>query len=536
MEKFEKSESDTDTEAEAKGGAASVNSVFKGYRFEPTNRNAIFLQKVADIFQDKVVDAPIDKDYGELDSEEEAELNDVQDKIRKLFASRNRTSTETQKEKSDLVTKSTEEEVALKTKQSGDQSAVELKNEESKPILEKDSEVEEWSLSSDLRMPRKKSPNVVSEETAQPVLQNFATVAEEILHHDSETNLSILEKRFPSASDGKEKNDFDATDILVEISFDGSDVSKIKLRTDPNIDFSPKENVDCTIDETFMTASEGNSSMPNADASSTSTLSCTSMNSMGSDDIRRELTVFGQNDVGPILPSTKKLLLIRLKKLRLGMVETPKSGLAESKEGTLKTLEEGFRLDNEMSENFFGLSAETKYKRGGITRSSFNYLMLDPRITRNLPLNYPTMDEQEAWKRFVESIFYVGKGSSSRPFDHLYDAVKKFGRPNDRSKRLSAKTRKILDIWHSDNGIIILPVFHGSISDEALTREAAMIEAIGLEKLTNEKPGSYYGPILSWSRDKRLSYGYALLYRAFKIFLFEGERQHKPVDLQVKRK
>ena len=58
----------------------------------------------------------------------------------------------------------------------------------------------------------------------------------------------------------------------------------------------------------------------------------------------------------------------------------------------------------------------------------------------------------------------------------------------------------------------------------------------GLAKLTNEKRGDFYGVAYSWSSDKKLSLGFALLYRSFKIFLFEGERQLRPLDLKTNRK
>ena len=77
-------------------------------------------------------------------------------------------------------------------------------------------------------------------------------------------------------------------------------------------------------------------------------------------------------------------------------------------------------------------------------------------------------------------------------------------------------------------------MFNNSISVEGLTREAAMIDALGLDNLSNARPGDYYGPAASWSPQKRLQLGTFLLYRAFKIFLQEGERQIRPVDLKVK--
>lgn len=64
----------------------------------------------------------------------------------------------------------------------------------------------------------------------------------------------------------------------------------------------------------------------------------------------------------------------------------------------------------------------------GLAKKSFNYLLLDPRVTHNLPLN-ETQDQQKLFKRFVSSIFYIGKGKQTRPHEHLYEAIKLRSRP-----------------------------------------------------------------------------------------------------------
>jgi len=125
--------------------------------------------------------------------------------------------------------------------------------------------------------------------------------------------------------------------------------------------------------------------------------------------------------------------------------------------------------------------------REGLTRTSFNYLLLDPRETRNLPSKHLTLGESESWNIFLRAIFYVGKGTRSRPFQHLYEAVKKADSQNvnvlykwkkilqifldfwfqvklqGRVNRLSEKTKKILDIWSSGTGVISLQVNVASI-------------------------------------------------------------------------
>lgn len=88
--------------------------------------------------------------------------------------------------------------------------------------------------------------------------------------------------------------------------------------------------------------------------------------------------------------------------------------------------------------------------REGVIKSSFNYLLLDPRyatsraalsrlcqrqvvnvnvfcsfprVTNNLPFRSHTMSPRERFQTFVNAIFYVGKGKRSRPYSHLYEAL-----------------------------------------------------------------------------------------------------------------
>merc|ERR1719348_1940568 len=166
-----------------------------------------------------------------------------------------------------------------------------------------------------------------------------------------------------------------------------------------------------------------------------------------------------------------------------------------------------------------------------VAKSSFNYLLLDPRLSQNIPLKVFTWGDQELWRTFVSSVFYVGKGTRSRPFQHLYDALKQLGEPP--KKGVSDKIARIHEIWSEGIGVVVLQVFQNTIAVEAFTREAAMISALGLPNLTNLERGDWYGPAKEWNQGEKLELGTFLLYNAFKIFLQEGERQIRPVDLRV---
>lgn len=94
------------------------------------------------------------------------------------------------------------------------------------------------------------------------------------------------------------------------------------------------------------------------------------------------------------------------------------------------------------------------------------------------------------------------------------------------------KIKKITEIWNDSHGVVSLHCFQSVIPSEAYTREASMIDAIGLEQLTNMKKGNYYGEAKDWTPKRKRQLGVILLRRACAIFLAEGERQISPIDLK----
>ncbi len=80
-------------------------------------------------------------------------------------------------------------------------------------------------------------------------------------------------------------------------------------------------------------------------------------------------------------------------------------------------------------------------------------------------------------------------------------------------------------------GVVSLHIFQSVIPCEAYTREAAMIDAVGIHNLTNIKKGNYYGAAKNWKHEYKCKLGTILLKKACAIFLAEGERQIKPEDI-----
>ncbi|XP_074058319.1 ankyrin repeat and LEM domain-containing protein 1 [Macrotis lagotis] len=166
----------------------------------------------------------------------------------------------------------------------------------------------------------------------------------------------------------------------------------------------------------------------------------------------------------------------------------------------------------------------------GIVKSSFTYLLLDPRVTQNLPSRCHILSPAECFQTFIHAIFYVGKGTRTRPYSHLSEALH---HQQNRQKQTCPKVQRILDIWGSGRGVVSLHCFQNVIAVEAYTREACLVDALGTQVLSNQKKGHYYGLVAHWPPHRRRRLGVHLLHRALGIFLAEGERQLRPPDIQV---
>ncbi|XP_043287545.1 uncharacterized protein [Venturia canescens] len=172
---------------------------------------------------------------------------------------------------------------------------------------------------------------------------------------------------------------------------------------------------------------------------------------------------------------------------------------------------------------------ERKY-RGGTSKSSFCYLLLDPRLTQDLPRCGYDLTIEERWHRFLKAVFYVGKGKAARPAAHLYDAFKIWSSEKEsRYSKICRKISRILEIWQSGQGVVCLNMFNHTMAEEACSREALMIEALGTNHLTNRVYGTYYGyTATAMNHEKKKSLGKFLLYKAMNILMHEGERQLFP--------
>uniref|UniRef100_A0A4W5MH47 Zgc:85936 n=1 Tax=Hucho hucho TaxID=62062 RepID=A0A4W5MH47_9TELE len=258
-------------------------------------------------------------------------------------------------------------------------------------------------------------------------------------------------------------------------------------------------------------------------------------------ELRRRLVEMGESP-GPISGRTRPVYMQRLRRLLLepatqqllpDQPQGPTQGHSPELCVALRTLVLPDCQDDEMALcQQFDQPDQNRKWREGVIKSSFNYLLLDPRVTKNLPYRSQSMSPMDCFQTFISAVFYVGKGKRSRPYSHLYEALD-YHRGDKTSKKLCSKVQHILQVWKAEQGVISLHCFQNVIPVEAYTREAVMVDAIGLKMLTNQKRGDYYGVVSTWQLKRKRELGVHLLYRAMQIFLAEGERQLRPPDIRV---
>ncbi|XP_076749639.1 uncharacterized protein LOC143422702 isoform X2 [Xylocopa sonorina] len=267
-----------------------------------------------------------------------------------------------------------------------------------------------------------------------------------------------------------------------------------------------------------------------------------SVNTCPTDEILRKRLINLGDNPGPITSTTRQLYLKRLINLEKESHNLSSLGINNFKIPFETTRDElqtkpflmygdwindlgRYRIIEKNIFKEFSLVSPSRKWREGLSKICFNYLLLDPSITKELPLHADKLPKSTVWNRFISAIFYVGKGTRNRPYAHLKEAFHEWI-SNRHSE--NAKINKILDIWNKGYGVISLHIFHNSIPVEAYTREAAMIDALGVQKLKNCKNGDYYGQAATWNTEEKRNFGRYLLYQAMQIFLYEGQREIFP--------
>ncbi|XP_074707615.1 ankyrin repeat and LEM domain-containing protein 1 [Strix uralensis] len=243
--------------------------------------------------------------------------------------------------------------------------------------------------------------------------------------------------------------------------------------------------------------------------------------------LRRRLRALGDNP-GPVTELTRRLYLRRLEELARGPRGRP-AGHSPELVAALRTGRVPDCAQDELAlAQQFDRPDRSRHWREGLVKSSFNYLLLDPRTTQNLPLRSHHLSPAECFRTFVKAIFYVGKGTRARPYCHLTEALSQHRAGTQKG---CPKVRRILEIWASGQGVVSVHCFQNSVPAEAYTREGCLVEALGLQTLTNQRKGQCYGLAASWPAERRQRLGVHMLHRAMRIFLAEGERQLRPGDV-----
>ncbi|XP_031459965.1 ankyrin repeat and LEM domain-containing protein 1 isoform X2 [Phasianus colchicus] len=250
-----------------------------------------------------------------------------------------------------------------------------------------------------------------------------------------------------------------------------------------------------------------------------------SLRMLSDEALLRRLRELGY-DPGPITVLTRRVYLRRLEELSRSPAGHSPELTDALRTGHIPNCTE----DELMLAQQFDRPDRSRHWREGLLKASFNYLLLDPRTTQELPLRCHRLSPVECFRTFVDAIFYVGKGTRARPYSHLAEAVTQHRMG---TRKGCPKVRRILEIWASGMGVISLHCFQSSVPAEAYTREGCLLEALGLRAVTNQRKGNCYGVAASWSPARRRRLGVHMLHRAMRIFLAEGERQLRPADIQA---
>ena len=82
---------------------------------------------------------------------------------------------------------------------------------------------------------------------------------------------------------------------------------------------------------------------------------------------------------------------------------------------------------------------------------------------------------------------------------------------------------KICKLWDNGNGVMVIRMVGEFSNEEALSREYALIKALGLNNLTNEISGTCYGAMKdAWTENEIINFGNILLMNTLKSIIVDN--------------
>jgi len=199
--------------------------------------------------------------------------------------------------------------------------------------------------------------------------------------------------------------------------------------------------------------------------------------------------------------------------------------MKETKHGTIYSSQ----LINEMKNYPFQRNEDIQTKFQALQdkgkKNYYTYILCDPRLLNNLQKRASKLTNKEIIATFVKSIFYVGKGCKNRSNHHLVETFKK----TEQKEAMSEKQQRIAAILNSPvpdsngqkYGLVIQQDSQQLTNQKALMQEAAIINAIGLDNLTNVKKEKFAEK--SWKLEEICTFGAVTISNGLKTYLLHPE-------------
>ena len=160
-------------------------------------------------------------------------------------------------------------------------------------------------------------------------------------------------------------------------------------------------------------------------------------------------------------------------------------------------------------------------------RHFYNYTLLDEEILSNMrQLGRKSLwTELDTWENFLifkRAGYYQGKGTGRRDMMHLNETIASIIGWQAKIVKEGGKIDTCMKAILASSGIVIVTGLWDSSNYMSLNREAALIDFVGLENLTNIYRGTKYGEFTNFSDIAVRNYGMSIMYCMFQNYIVNG--------------